>query len=161
MAALMTEREFYELVKTSHAYLAERQNRLKSEFKIASYENFDWNQETGLLVFSDDKRRPQVTANFEFVGTLAKDPSTWRWAWANDSLVPQMKHAVQEVRRFGEAHDLPPLVQEQWEADEGDAWDMTALAVNLLQAQGAYRAPGANGLSLLVLTRLTWAEVAA
>ncbi len=157
----MSEQEFYELVRKSRAYLAECQARLKSEFNIESYEYFDWNQPAGQIVFSDAKRRPKVVANFEFVGTLSKDPQTWRWAWANDSFLPAVKKSVLEVKGFGEAHDLPPLLQEQWEADEADGWDMTALAVNLLQSEGAYRAPGDNGFSFLLLTRLAWAPVAA
>ncbi len=158
---LMSEEEFYELVKKSRDYLAKCQARLKSEFAIESHKRFDWDQAQGQIVFSDAERRPRVLADFEFVGTLSKDPKTWRWAWANDSLLPAVKNSVLEVRRFGEVHDLPPLLKEAWEADEKDGWDMTALAVNLLQAEGAYRAPGENGLSFLLLKRLTWAPVAA
>jgi hypothetical protein len=156
----MTEAEFYELVDKSREYLGACQRRLQTEFKLESYPRFDWSQDTGQLVFSDATGTARLVADFQFVGTLSTSPQTWRWAWANDSLLPAVTQAVLEVKRFGQMHELPPLLQEEWEAVEADGWDMTALAVNLLQAEGAYRAPGANGLSFLALTRVAWPQVA-
>lgn len=150
----MSEAEFYELVAKSREYLSRCQDRLKAEFNLGSYKHFDWNQTTGRLVFSDANHQPKVVADFQFIGTLSTTQKTWRWAWANDSLLPIVTSQILEVKRFGELHDVPPLVQEEWDADEVDGWDMTALAVNLLQAEGAYRAPGGNGLSFLLLTHV-------
>src|SRR6267378_1021744 len=74
---LMSEEAFYELVKKSRDYPAKCQARLKSEFAIESHKRFDWDQAKGQIVFSDAERRPRVLADFEFVGTLSKDPKTW------------------------------------------------------------------------------------
>src|SRR6266513_3377435 len=154
----MTEAEFYELVSKSREYLGACQRRLKTDFKLESYQRFEWSQDTGQLLFSDATGATRLVADFQFVGTLSTSPQTWRWAWANDSLSPTVTKAVAEVKRFGEMHEIPPLLEEEWEADEADGWDMTALAVNLLQAAGAYRAPGANGHSFLALTRVALPE---
>src|SRR5258705_12040914 len=123
----MTETEFYELVAKSREYLGACQRRLQTEFNLGSYKRFDWDQATGQLVFSDAAGAVQLVGDFQFVGTLSTKPQTWRWAWANDSLLPAVTKQVLEVKRFGEVHDIPPLVQEAWEADEADGWDMTAL----------------------------------
>jgi hypothetical protein len=132
---------------------------LEEEIRLGTYQRFDWSQDTREITFSE-AGSPRVVAAFQFVGTLSKNTGTWLWSWANESLDPAVKQQLLEVQRFGVAHDLPPILQDEWPADEADGWDMTALAANLLQAVGAYRAPGSSGHSFLVLTRVEWVKVA-
>jgi hypothetical protein len=157
----MTKKEFDELIRESNERLAVCQQRLKAEFKLGSFKRFDLNQITSKLVFSDARGRAKVQADFQFVGTLSERPETWRWAWANDYLVPAMKRSSRKLRSFGERHGLARLVRDEWKADEQDAWNMTALAVNLLKAKGAYRAPFGGVRAFLLLTHVARSSVAA
>jgi len=39
-------------------------------------------------------------------------------------------------------------------ADEHDGWGMTAVAAHLLEADGAYRTPGDNGFTYMLLSNV-------
>jgi hypothetical protein len=92
------------------------------------------------------------------VGSISKVSGTWLWAWANASVLPNMKEQIEDVRRFGELHGLRELTTPKWNATEADGWAMTAVTAKLLQAKGAYRSPDQTGFSFFVFTDIWWAN---
>ena len=131
-------------------YLKTRQERLKSEFGLGHWKQWFYDQEAGNLTFSTDGKIG-VVATMHVVGSTSKSTGTWLWSWDNATILDQVKHCILEVRDFGEAHSFEKLTNPKWPGDEYDAWEMTAVAAYILQAEGAYRAPDDNGALFLVM----------
>src|SRR6185503_2120422 len=131
------------------------QERLHREYRLSTWPRYDLSQVTGKLVFSEEGV-PRVSANFQFVGSLSNRSTTWLWAWANESMDPELRQSIEKVRAYGEAENLPLLTTPRLPANESDGWEMTAVAANLLQAQGAYRGGNGHLLTFVVLTALEW-----
>jgi hypothetical protein len=142
---------FHLFMDDAVAYLHARQDALRTQFDLGSFKRYDWHQDSGQLIFTRDDRA-QLVADVQFVGGVSSRSHTWLWSWANHSILEPVKHQIRRVRMLGEEQRFLKLACARWPADEGDGWDMTAVAAYLLQAKGAYRSPSDYGFSFLVLT---------
>jgi len=147
---------FENLVHEGHEYLTRCQQSLEEEFRISHWPRYDWSQDAGQLIFSEDSVR-KVIASIEFVGSISTKTDTWLWAWGNDSLDQERTRLIRRVRTYGETNGIKPLVTANWHAHEVDGWDMTSIAAYLLNAKGAYRTPQDSGFTFMVLTNVQWA----
>jgi hypothetical protein len=145
------------LIRLAVAHLQARQDELQSQYAVGSYERYDWDQETGELVFSH-AGHSRVVADIQFVGSVSTQSHTWLWSWANKSLQESVKQRVRQVRTYGEEHRHLKLASARWPAEEVDGWEMTAVAAYLLRAKGAYRTPGDRGFSFMVMTAVRWVQ---
>lgn len=148
---------FDALLGDAMEYLQERQAELYARFKLDDYPRWDWNQETAQLIFSEDGRA-RVVADIEFVGSISTLSGTWRWSWANASILDIAKRRIGEVRAYGDEHRFLRLASACWPAEQVDGWEMTAIAAYLIGAVGAYRPPAEYGWSFLAITHARWAE---
>jgi hypothetical protein len=151
------EAAFDELLREAVTYLQARQDQLYAQYSIGSYPRYDWNPETGQLIFSENGR-PRVVADIQFIGSISTRSSTWLWSWANRSILETVKRRIRDVRAYGEERRYLKLASACWAAEEADGWEMTAVAAYLLKAPGAYRSPGPRGFSFLVMTDVQWAH---
>lgn len=155
-AAPARSEAFEELIGAASSYLADCQNHLEQEYHLGKWSRYDWSQETRQLVFSD-KGAPKVIADIQFVGSVSTETDTWLWAWDNGSVDRRLFEALLRVRQYGEAHGFPHLTTPKWYAHEVDGWEMTSIAAFLLRAKGAYRSPGKNGFTFMIITAVGWA----
>lgn len=157
----MTEEEYEKFADESRMYLRSKIEWTKKEFLLGEYERYDWDQDRGELVFSDGGV-PKVIAKIQFVGSYSEKSGTWLWSWDNSSVLDHIKQDMLEVRKYGEKHNISKLSDSYWKADEVDAWEMTAIAANILQAKGAYRSPDSDkpGFTFMVFTDIKWANKA-
>ena len=132
------------------AALKQKQGALVEQHDINSYARWDYEQETARLIFSDEGRADLV-ADIEFVGTLSTVSNTWKWAWANFSLLEPVRSRIAAVRDVGEARDYPHLLVPLWLADESDGWCMAGVAAEVMGALGAYRVPSDQGFIYMVI----------
>ena len=139
------------------AHLEKVQDETSARFRLGEYERYDYNQETGLLVFSH-RGQAKVVADVQLVGTVSLRSSTFMWSWANRSVLEGVRREVRRVRAFGEEHGYLKLACAHWSAEEPDGWDMTAVTAYLLKARGGYRAPGDGLLTFMVMTDVRWAQ---
>ena len=130
-----TDQQFDAFESDCYDYLNAMQEQAKQEFSLGSYERFDWNQESGTLVFSDDGV-PKVVADIQFVGSISTTSNTWLWSWDNATILPKVKQRLTEVRQFGERHGIKQLTTAKWAATEKDGWAMTAISAKILNAMG-------------------------
>lgn len=147
----MTEEEFNEFEKEAHDFLTNQQEILQNEFGLGSYDRWDLDQETGKFVFSDNGEI-KIAAEFQIVGTHSGISQTWLWAWANPNLSEVVKKDIYKVKKFGEKHNLPELIEEKWMASEDDAWAMTCIANKILQTKGAYKCTHDSGSVFVIFT---------
>ena len=143
--------EWYLLLEESYRYLEARQAEIERDFDISKHQRWDYDQETGQLVFSNDGV-PAVIADVQSVGSYSTMSGTWLWAWSNSSILPQQYEKLKTVYRFGEENGFAKLTRAKWEAEEVDGWEMAAITTYLLKARGVYRPPFSKGFSFLVIT---------
>ncbi|RVU39139.1 hypothetical protein EOI86_07780 [Hwanghaeella grinnelliae] len=130
--------------------LEDKQQRLETEYKIGHSDRWDYDQRHGTILFSN-AGTVVVRAAAQFIGSISTTSDTWLWSWANTSLIPGTFEDLFAVRDFGEAHRFAKLTVPMWPADEVDGWEMSAVAVKLIKAKGAYRAPGKTGFTFMSL----------
>lgn len=140
-----------ETLADCHRQLCAKQERLESKFGLSKHKRWDYDQETGLLTFSNDGI-PAVIADIEMIGSVSTVSDTWLWSWANFHLLPNVRSRIVAARAFGEQRDFPRLTVPKWPADAVDGWEMSAIAAHVLEAKGVYRAPTGKGFLFMALT---------
>jgi hypothetical protein len=128
----------------------DRQDVVRQRFRIGTYERFDLSQDYGLIVFSD-AGTPKVVADIQFVGSYSDTSRTWLWAWANESLDPQLTRGSARVKEFGRQKHLERLTSAKWAATEDDGWEMATFQAYVTGADFMYRAPLRHGHAYLTL----------
>jgi hypothetical protein len=80
-----------------------------------------------------------ASAPAQIVGTLNTKEGTFQWAWDHSEIVPSMQSHAALVKAFGIKHHAPELTMQIIPCTEKRAWELTALATLLAEANGAYR----------------------
>ena len=143
--------EFEILRKESYNYLIEQQKIIEDAYGIHKYEDWFYDQETGILTFSNAETKDKIVEiQYEEVGSISKISQTWLWSWANPHIEPKVKMEIEIVKNYGKENDLESLTKSKWFADEYDAWEMTAISAYLMKAKGAYRFPLENTFSFVI-----------
>jgi hypothetical protein len=111
----------------------------------------DWSldQEAGILVFTLPDGTT-ATCPAQIIGTFNLRDETWLWGWDHPSVAEPLQEHAQKMRAFGQQHGFEPLTMKKLGCSEEQAWELTALACKLCEAQGAYR--GAADDTLVFMT---------
>lgn len=139
----MSIMSFEELSKTAYEYLNEQQDVCNNKYMLGAYEKWYYDQETGLIIFYNGEKII-LRIKFEAVGTISLISNTWLWSWANSTTLENTATEILKVKEYGQEHGLGKLLEEKWDADMYDGWEMTAISAYLLQAKGAYRVPNSK-----------------
>ena len=134
-----SQAEYDDLVKTCNQELQIKQ-KANQLWGIDTFDRWDLDQSAGTLVFSRG-RRMRATCPVQIIGSFNTEKKTWLWSWNNPSVAASLTEDARELRTFGKKHRIEKLTEPDWSAEESDAWDMTALAVRMGDAKGAYRGP--------------------
>jgi len=119
--------------------------------KYGGHDRWDWDADSATLTFSD-AGRAKVRTFCSVVGTTEGD--SWEWSWANRNIPADEKRDMERVHDFGAANGYEKLTAPFLEADEYTGWEMTAIAVHILQAPGSYRFPTERGYCYLLYRRV-------
>jgi len=117
------------------------------EQKYGRHKRWDWDENSSTLTFSD-AGVPKIRIQVSIVGTTEGD--SWEWSWANRNIPETSKLGLEKVRKFGESNGYEKLTSAFLAADDSTGWEMTAVAVHLMRAEGSYRFPTDNGFCYLV-----------
>jgi hypothetical protein len=91
-------------------------------------------------------KKVTATAPVQIIGTYNTLDGTWLWGWDHPSVLPPLQEHARRVREYGEQHGIESLTTRKLGCDENEAWEFTALACHLCEAQGAYRGPAGTAL---------------
>jgi hypothetical protein len=133
---------------------------LSEEFRLGHWPRYDYDLDTGRLIFSDPDG-PKVIAEIQVVGTTSVKAGNWLWAWGNAHWPVGMTEDSLLTRDFGEQHSIKELVDDYVDGDELNAlgWELTAVCARVSNAIGAYRPPRDEGGALFLLYRtVNWAN---
>jgi hypothetical protein len=149
---------YVDLLTRADSALGAKQDRLERDFRLGTYARFDYDEGTGMIIFSDSGVA-KVLADIQFVGDISRRDSLWRWAWDLPYVLPEFSEASRKARRFGWLRGVPPLKKAEWNGDGTDGWEMTSLTAWIAGAEGAYRAPSSDSTSytFMLLRNVRWA----
>jgi len=150
--------DYNSFVETCVAKLQALQEQFKNDYDLSWYENWFYNQATGLLTFSAG----DVELNFKYfeVGTFSERSKTWKWSWCNDHTLENVKREAGLIKEFGLKSNYPKLTTGHFESDESEGWEFTAIAASLTNAIGVYRPVSEHLKIFMVITELIDNETA-
>jgi hypothetical protein len=135
------------------------QDKFQETYDVDWYDNWFYNQATGLLTFSTG----DTQLNFKYfqVGSFSQKSNTWKWSWDNDHTLDKVKETTIQIKEFGERSNFPKLTNGCFQSDEFEAWEFTAIAAKLTTGIGTYRPVNDEGLQIyLVVTEFVDNETA-
>lgn len=125
------------------------QDKFQRDYNLTWYENWFYDQMTGLLTFSTNNK--QLNFKFIDVGSYSEKSSTWKWSWNNDYNLDKVKEAIKPIKDFGQRSNFPKLIEGFFPSDEIEAWEFTAIATKLLDGIGVYRPVNDTGVKIFLL----------
>jgi hypothetical protein len=106
-------------------------------------------QDKGTIVFTTSQG-VTATCPVQIIGTYNTQNGTWWWGWDHPSVKPALQENAWQVYEYGKTHNIVQLTTGELICSESEAWEFTALACKLCDAQGAYR--GSTGSTLIFMT---------
>jgi hypothetical protein len=137
----MNDDEFELFSTAATAELKEKQAHLTTSYGFGSHKRWMFENDKAKLQFFDHNDKLVIEADIIDIGSYSPSASTWKWAWAYDSISPALKVDSLRIKELEEITDLTIFGEkEPVEADEYLAWELSAMAVKHLNAIGCYRA---------------------
>jgi hypothetical protein len=120
---------------------------------LTGYENWFYNQTTGLLTFSTGHNE----LNFRFIdiGSFSETSKTWKWSWNNESTLDRIKEQAKLVKEFGQKSNYPKLIDGYFQSDEIEAWEFVAIAARIINGIGVYRPVNDRQLKIFLVVTAT------
>ena len=85
-------------------------------------------------------------APVQIVGTFNPKDCSFLWAWGHPSSEEPLQEAAKLARAYGEANGDDRFTQRKVIVTEDEAWELTAVACRVAEANGAYRADAGGPL---------------
>ena len=137
----MNDDEFEFFSTSANAELKEKQAFLTNTYGFGSHKRWMFENNKATLQFFNHENQLVIEADIIDIGSYSPSASTWKWAWAYESIDATRKA---DSLRIKELEDITDLIvfgeKEPFEADEYLAWELAAIAVKHLDALGCYRA---------------------
>lgn len=154
----MPHNRYVEILTRADSTMTAHQDRLRRDYQLGRWPRFDYDEGTGILVFSEGGIA-KVLADVQFVGELSRRDSTWRWAWELPYVRGELAGAASQARRYGWLHRVAPLRRSGRSGDNADGWEMTSLTGWIAGAEGGYRAPSSDSsyYTYMLLRNVRWA----
>ena len=112
---------------------------------------FRWDLDEAQIAFVGTEHA--TVADLCVVGSISAHEGTFLWAWANEVIPPPAQARLNEVRSFGETHDLTLLTTAEWPGARAEGLEMVAVAGRILNAEGVFIAPDGDRTFFFTLHR--------
>ncbi|MBC3831088.1 hypothetical protein H8K33_06180 [Undibacterium amnicola] len=120
-----------------------------STWRLGEEKSWHLDQNSGQLLLTFDDGTFAL-APAQVIGTFHHKDSTFMWGWDHPSVLPALKRNAITVREFGKKQKTKELTKGNVQCSEHRAWELTALAMRLNQAKGAYRIEVKPGVSMFL-----------
>jgi len=135
------------------------QDKFSEDYNIPFYDNWFYNQSTGLLTFSTGDK--EINFKYFDAGSFSEKSNTWKWSWDNEDTLDNVKAKAELIREFGQNNAFTKLTTGLFESNEVEAWEFAAIAAKLANGLGVYRPVNENRLKIfLVVTEFVNNETA-
>jgi len=141
MGDFMNDDDFELFLTSANDELKEKQAHLTATYGFGSHKRWMFENDKAKLQFFNQDDKLVIEADIIDIGSYSPSASTWKWAWAYESINPVLKNDSLRIKELEEITDLVIFGEkEPVEADEYLAWELAAMAVKHLNAMGCYRA---------------------
>jgi ribosomal protein L37AE/L43A len=110
---------------------------------------WDLDQDAETITFTS-RNGMTATCPVQIIGTYNTADGTFMWGWDHPSVEPALQKHAKIVRAYGEQHGIALLTSPKIACGKDDAWQLTAFACKLADAQGGYCGPA--GATLVYVT---------
>lgn len=111
---------------------------------LGEEDNWNVDQEVGTLEL-DFADGTVATAPVQLIGTYNDEDGSFLWGWDHPSIEPELQKTAHLVKAFAEKHNFEELLDRKVTCSEERAWEYTALAMRISEANCAYRAEASPG----------------
>jgi hypothetical protein len=141
----MNDDEFQEYLDKCYDELEQKQNFLTETFGLGSFERYKYDFEKEEIYFTDNGIT-RVKAKIIPIGSFNTESKTWMWAWANEAFPEKLRVKSARLKELEDITGFEMFGKEMVEIEEDMAWEITGMAIHLLNYTGAYRGPANNTL---------------
>jgi hypothetical protein len=154
----MSDEEFEDFLSTAVEELKQKQNYLKDQYGLGTGGRWWFDQTTETLQFFDEADELEVEADVVQIGSYSSKSNTWKWAWGNTSLLPDLRKKAECLKELEDITGLQLFSCEHAFEIEGEemAWELAAISVKHLGALGCYRAPVVDGPHVFLAITNVW-----
>jgi len=116
----------------------------RSTWNLGQESNWSVDQEQGKIVFTFSDGTV-AEAPVQIIGTFNSRDNTFMWGWDHPSVIPSLQVNARKVLDFAREKKIAELQTQKVECTEQGAWEFSAVAMRLSEANGAYRGEAGPG----------------
>lgn len=150
----MDEGEFDLFVQEANDELAEKQEALTKHYRMGQWDDFAYDAPSGQLRFKDKSGAVKVEADTLTLGSFSAKSESWQWAWANKSVPASVRKAAEKLKKLTKLTGMDVFETASFGCDEAMAWELVAVSVKFLDAQGCYSMPADSQGTLRVFVAI-------
>jgi hypothetical protein len=148
----MTDEQFDDYLDYCYDKLETKQGEFFQKYGIGSFEEYWYSQESSILQFKTDGL-VKLEFNVIFIGSWSSKSETWMWAWSNESMTNHVRNQSIELKELQQVTGFDLFANPYFECDEAMAHELTAFAVERLNAEGMYISPdGKSHLFMAIMS---------
>lgn len=111
----------------------------RAAWRLGQEKSWRVNEKAGKIIFTFADGA-EVSAPVQVIGTYHAKDCMFTWGWGHPSVARGLQQHAAGVKAFGEELAVEEMTTQQVPCTEQQAWEYTALAMLLAEANGAYRA---------------------
>lgn len=152
----MTDEEFETFLSSAQDELSNKQDLLVEQYGFGTRNRWWFDQTTEKLQLFDEADNLVIEADVVKIGTYSPKSNTWKWAWANESVLPGLRKKAEPLKELEDITGMEIFGYEAAFEIEGEAmaWELVAFSVRHLAALGCYRAPSDGPAIYLAITNV-------
>jgi hypothetical protein len=143
---IVASKTFETLQQEANDELEEKQTSLRQTYALGEMKRWWFEQRTAKLQFFDNLDHMVLEVDVVDVGSFAPTSSTWKWAWSNSSVRPELRQKAEPFKQLQAITGDDLFTNDKAFVVDGEtaAWELTAMAVKHIAALGCYRAPSSQ-----------------
>ncbi|WP_444925408.1 DUF6882 domain-containing protein [Microbulbifer sp. TRSA002] len=114
-------------------------------WRLGSAKTWNVDQDKGIIFWSLEDGRIAV-APVQIIGTYNPKDRSFLWGWDHPSVLKPLQQHSRLVKEYGEKHGVKLFTSKKVHVSEDQAWEFSAVASRLAEANGAYRADAGGPL---------------
>ncbi|MBS0308418.1 MAG: hypothetical protein JSS58_05545 [Proteobacteria bacterium] len=118
-------------------------------WRLGQESSWKVDEQTGRIVFGFADGGA-VSAPVQVIGIYTTKDGLFQWAWDHAAVSPPLRQSALRIREFARQKHCAELQQQQCACPERRAWEYTALAMVVTEANGAYRAQVGNDMYIFM-----------
>jgi hypothetical protein len=133
----MNDDEFQIYLDSCLEGLESKQQHLNNNYGLGTFEKYNIDLEKEEIHFLKNDH-VELKATIIPIGSFNTKSKTWMWGWANEAFPGKLRKKSSKIKNLKEITGFDMFINKMAEIDEDMAWEVTGMAVEYLNSQGAY-----------------------